>query len=67
MSFITNDIYEFTLKLIAKYKCNLGNKILSQLDSEDELELKNFLFRMFDILFSIKSEDDLESDEEDNL
>ena len=38
ISFITNDIYNFSLKLIEKFKSNFGYKILSQLDEEEDLK-----------------------------
>ena len=63
--FIANDIYNFTLKLIEKYKSSLGYKIIAQIEVEEEMELKSFLFKMFDILFEIKEDEDLEGDEED--
>ena len=63
--FIANDIYNFTLKLIEKYKSSLGYKIIVQIEVEEEKELKSFLFKMFDILFEIKEDEDLEGDEED--
>ena len=64
ITFIANDIYKLTLILIEKYKCNIGYKILSKLETNDDLELLNFLYKLFDVLFSIKSEEDLENDDE---
>jgi hypothetical protein len=63
--FIAKDIYNFTLKLIEKYKSPLGYKIIAQMEVEEEIELKSFLFKMFDILFEIKEDEDLEGDEDD--
>ena len=40
--FIANDIYNFTLKLIEKYKSSLGYKIIAQIEVEEEKELKLF-------------------------
>ena len=53
-NFIVNDIYNFTLKLIERYKSPLGYKIIAQIEVEEEIELKSFLFKIFDILFEIK-------------
>ena len=40
---------DFIIKLIIKYKSKLGFKILSQLENEEELELKKILYKLFDI------------------
>ena len=48
---VTNDIIKLNQTLIEKYKDNLGIEILKNMDNESELELKNLIFKIFDLLF----------------
>ena len=45
---------------------NLGYKIISQLEDSDEIDMKNLIFKLFDLLFNLKNENYLE-DELENL
>ena len=52
-SFIAEDIMKFVINLIKKYKSKLGYKILSQIEEEEEIELKTLTINFIDILFYI--------------
>ena len=54
------------MKLIEQFKSHLGNKIFSQLDSIEDLEFKNLIFKIFDVLFPIKDEEEIENINEEN-
>ena len=50
--FIADDICDFTLKLIEKYKSSLGYKIITQIEVEEEMELKSFFLKC--LIFYLK-------------
>ena len=50
----------FVINLIKKYKSNLGYKILSQLENEDESDLKKVTKNSLDTLFDIDLDDEFE-------
>ena len=57
---------KFILDLIKKYKCNLGYKILSQLEAEELSDLKSITKHFSDSLFDIDLESELENNENIN-
>lgn len=57
-------IYLGDNNIINKYKNDIGFKIISQLEKDEEEDLKRILFSMLDILFDIKCENDLEDIED---
>ena len=64
--FIADDIYKFILELIKKYKCEIGYNIITQLENEDEKTFIGFIFKIFDLLFDINNEDEIENINEEN-
>ena len=64
--FITQDIYNFSLHLVEKYKCNLGSELIAKLNESDETELKKYLFNILNQLYAIEEEDDIDYKNEDS-
>ena len=66
-NYITTDIYNFILKLISKYKSSLSYKIISEINEDDENDLKKFLFKILDLLYGIKNEEYLDDSKNEDL
>ena len=54
------------MKLIEQFKSHLGYKILFQLDSIEDLEFIILIFKILDVLFPIKDEEEIENINEEN-
>ena len=62
--FITKDIINFSLTLVETYKDTLGISIINNIKNEDELKLKDIIFKIFDLCF--KDVDDLKNESEES-
>ena len=49
--FLSNDIMNFILNLMDKYKSNITYNIISQLEKEDDLKLFEIINKMLNILY----------------